>query len=184
MIDKLTLSILNCLTCHYERCEIERLKIKYGIQLILNMLTKILVSFLIGAIIGLFMETLLLVLFFGIIRLYSGGAHYDSDKMCWIVTVAIFVGGALFSNVVDMNIYFFVVSILTATVLLWKYAPSQTTKNPIPYNCRRSRKYRVVLFSLLYLLIGITCRNEITMVLIFIAVWSNVISVLPMCNRN
>lgn len=64
----------------------EKTLITYGLELLFNSLLKAVIYIFIGTILGRFTETLLVIVVFGFVRTFAGGAHMKEDIDCFVVT--------------------------------------------------------------------------------------------------
>ncbi|MFV0499067.1 MAG: accessory gene regulator ArgB-like protein [Bacilli bacterium] len=132
--------------------------IKTGVEIIANVLTTIIL----GLIFGLVLESIIFLISFSFIRMYAGGYHCEKAINCYIMSsLTIFVVLVLIevTPVKFINIVSF--AILTISVIiLYKFAPVETTSKPIDMEERVYYRKKVitnliieiVLISILFLM--------------------------------
>ncbi len=70
----------------------------YGFELIVSSLIEALSILILGILVGDFIETLIFVVYFSLIRFYSGGYHAYTYMRCYLITVIVYLGILLFYN--------------------------------------------------------------------------------------
>ena len=110
--------------------------IMYGIQLIIGEIPKVFSVFIIGAICGLWWQTLVAFWILLPYKYASGGFHLKSHIGCFIGTNLIYCGNAYLSTIINLNT---------------KYAPADTINLPIL--TKKERKMKRIL-SYIFLIIN------------------------------
>jgi len=110
---------------------IDYLKMKLGIETILTNLSKAVIVYGVAAILGLFLQTLILHLAYAVVRRYSYGLHANSSTVCSIVSIVLFIGTPVLSQYIPFTHLMVVGCGLLFIVLLYRYAPADTDKSPI-----------------------------------------------------
>lgn len=95
----------------------------YGMELILNSLLKVVLYLCIGIILGKFLEVIVAIIIFAILRKNSGGVHFEEDIYCFLVT-----GGVIFASIFGAEILkhreeFNFILMLASIILYLRYAP-------------------------------------------------------------
>lgn len=112
-------------------------KLKYGLEGLYLTLTKLVVVFLVAAILGIFKEIFILLILFNVIRFTGFGFHAKKSSECLIVSILTFV---LFPFLLlNLNISKNIILIMgiIGTLYLLIYAPADTVKRPLPNKKKR-----------------------------------------------
>lgn len=129
--------------------------IMYGIQLIIGEIPKVFSVFIIGAICGLWWQTLVAFWILLPYKYASGGFHLKSHIGCFIGTNLIYCGNAYLSTIINLNIYAKIASIalnlIVGIIMITKYAPADTINLPIL--TKKERKMKRIL-SYIFLIIN------------------------------
>ena len=161
--------------------EIEKIKIKYGLESLYTIVTKTFGILLISLFLNIFKETLFLMLFYGSLRLFSHGIHASKSSYCWIASILCYV---LF----PLLIKYFVIN-KSAIICCWAlsficfilWAPADTPKKPLVNKKKRIfDKVITILISLTLLFISIISKNDFINNCIFFSQIMAIISVNPL----
>ena len=137
----------------YQTCdELQAKKIKYGLEGIYNVLTKVIVMAIITIILGIWKSYILLIIFYALARRYAYGLHSKSSITCWILTLTIYIFGSYFIHYAHLQnyiIYFIWCFSFLSFLLL---APADTPKRPLIHKeKRRIQKIKSCIICLIYL---------------------------------
>ena len=147
-------SSFNFINTHKELNDYSKIKIKYGLEVMYNFITKTSVVLLLAILFHALVEVFLIFLFYGLLRTFIHGVHGTSNTLCWIITLTSYVLSVfiirtfVISNLVKIAIC----SISLVSIILW--APSDTKYRPLLN--KRKRIYFKIISTLLastYLLI-------------------------------
>lgn len=147
--------------------------IMYGIQLIIGEIPKVFSVFIVGAVCGLWWQTLIAFWILLPYKYASGGFHLKSHIGCFIGTNLIYCGNAYLSTIVNLNIYakiaLIVLNLIVGIIMITKYAPADTINLPIL--TKKERKMKKIL-SYIFLIINMAIaivvpNNTISNILIF-----------------
>lgn len=147
--------------------------IMYGIQLIIGEIPKVFSVFIIGAICGLWWQTLVAFWILLPYKYASGGFHLKSHIGCFIGTNLIYCGNAYLSTIVNLNIYAKIIlialNLIIGIIMITRYAPADTINLPIL--TKKERKMKRILsyiFLIINMVIAIVVPNDtISNILIF-----------------
>lgn len=109
----------------------------YGAYVLLDTILAIVMVMLIGAIFGVFVESLIVSFASALLRKTSGGVHASTPIMCGLIGAVVAVSSAvLFKNMnIFLNIYFvitfFIISFLLSFFFILKLAPKDSPNKPI-----------------------------------------------------
>lgn len=136
-------------------------KIQYGLEAIYLSTTKLVVIILLSIILGIFKETIIVLLLFNVLRTTGFGLHATKSWICWITSVPTFVGVPLlckYANLSDISLI--VISILSL-ICLALFAPADTYKRPLIRKKRRIiYKVLTILFGIIYTILIIFIDNN------------------------
>lgn len=79
------------ITFFIAKSDIQSDLINYGLECLYILIEKTLIILIISALIGIFFEVLLAMLFLGLIRSHSFGFHFKNSKICLIISAFLFV---------------------------------------------------------------------------------------------
>ena len=90
----------------YPEYDEEKLEvITYGLEALYITITKTIVIFGLAFILGVLKETLLIILFYNIIRTTAFGMHATESWHCYVISGTLFIGMASLCKYVDINFY-------------------------------------------------------------------------------
>ena len=146
----------------YTNDEIEM--ISYGLEAIYLTLTKMIVIITLSLILGIFKETIMLLISYNIIRSQSFGLHASKSIYCLISSILFFIGGTLLCKYITLPNSIMIVTSIICNICLILYAPADTHKRPLINEQKRKRfKKLSVLFGIIYtILIIVFAKYEIT----------------------
>ena len=151
-------------------------EIKYGLEGIYLSITKVVVILFIAFLLGIFKESITVLLFFNFLRLFAFGLHAKESWQCWISSSILFIGIpylCIYANF-DIIIHYIIIGISILTYLI--YAPSDTVKRPLIKKNRRLKfKVLTILVSIIFVFSfmktnDIFIRNVITSTMLLEAV--------------
>ena len=124
-------------------------EIRYGLESIYLSLTKTIVILLVTLILGIFKESIIVLLFFNFLRMFAFGIHAKKSWQCWISSIITFIGIPYLCIYTELsNIYYYI--ILISSILFYLlYAPADTVKRPLV------KKHRRIKFKVLTLIVSI-----------------------------
>lgn len=125
--------------------------IKFGLECTLNEAFKIVVYFIIFALLSLTDHYLVALVFFCIARIFAGGYHTDTFLKCFIVSFLILSTGIFTGSQFVLPFTVRLVLLVISIILAWIFAPVDHPNKPIISMDRRKRfKYlSVVVFIIL-----------------------------------
>lgn len=140
-------------------CEEEE-KIAYGLEALYLTMSKMVIVLSIACILRIVKETLLLMIFYNVIRTTAFGMHAKKSSHCLIISLVFFIGGALLCKYIYISFYVkFVISVFSI-ICLAIYAPADTYKRPL-INAKRRRIYKIlsVISGSIFLILIIIFRD-------------------------
>ena len=146
----------------YPEYDEEKLEIiSYGLEALYITITKTIVIFSMAFILGVLKETLLIVLFYNVIRTTAFGMHAKKSSHCYIISSVLFVGMGLLCKYVDINFYVKLVIYIISVITLFVYAPADTYKRPL-INPKKRKYYKIITMfnSLIYLILIVVFKES------------------------
>ena len=118
-------------------------EIKYGLSTLYINITKTIVIFTIDYFIGILKELLLILLFYGFLRLTGFGLHAKKSWQCWIGSLTVFLLLPYLVKILTINIYVRLIIEILSIIYISIYAPADTEKRPL---IRKNRRilYKVI----------------------------------------
>lgn len=135
--------------------------LKYGLELILNYVVIMLLSLGSAYFLGTVIETILVMLFFRILRKIHGGFHFSTSEMCILSSSAAIVAVPLI-HVTDQGVL--IISLIILPIVLW-YTESMRNRLIsavlISINCFLLSDIMVCTYALQSILLLIPYRKEV-----------------------
>ena len=144
-------------------------KCKYGIDLFISSFLEILSILVMAAVLGDFIETVLLFVFFIPLRIYAGGYHADTKLKCYLISFVMYGFSYTLANITpsEMFVLINVISTLFSLIIVLVKAPIIHINKSV--NDIERRNYRKISIEI--------CLVETTIILLLtIAVPQNVIA--------
>lgn len=115
----------------------------FGIELILNILTTIILGFMFGMVI----ESLIFLISFSLIRTYAGGYHSQSALKCYFFSsiVVILVLFAVKYTPINYISFISIIILLISIPIILKFSPVETNSKPLDNHERRYFRKRMLL---------------------------------------
>lgn len=139
----MTREIANCIviwiTSHKELTEIETIKIRYGLELLVKQIPKLLVSLIAAYLTGTVFEVLLVISSFSLIKSFAHGLHAKTSMGCMVMTVICMNIGTILMKKMFISFHLMTVIFSLGAICVWKYAPRDTRKRPIVGKKRRDK---------------------------------------------
>ena len=161
MKNKIINSCLNVIKKNYPQYDQEKISIiKYGLESIYILITKLIIISIIACILGLFKELIIFLLIYNIIRTFSFGLHATKSWICLVSSTLVFILVPLVCKYIYIPIWYKVTIGIILMILFYKNAPADTKKRPIVSKNRRLFfKYCSVLICILFIYLSIFIDN-------------------------
>lgn len=128
---------------------IDYLKMRLGMQVFIGNLTKTIVTYGVSILCHLFLYTLTVHLSYFLIRHFAHGAHAKSSILCHVQNLLLFVLLPWLIGYMEVpSLVMYPLAIIGFMVLL-KYAPVATKKQPIPQRLIKGKKIKTIIVTLL-----------------------------------
>lgn len=161
--------------------EIEKIKIKYGLEVFYTIVTKTTGILILSLFLKTFKETVLLMLLYMSLRLFGHGIHANKSSQCWIVSIITYgIFPLLIKNIVISQKYIYIMWLISfICFILW--APADTPKKPLINKKKRLfDKAMTLLFSLILLILTIYTSQTLIDNSIFFALVMSIVSINPL----
>ena len=141
--------------------EVKLSEIKYGLESLYLMFSKLIIISFISIILGIFKYMIIFILLYNIVRMPSFGLHASKSWICLVFSTLTFIGVPLLCQYLDINVVvkfsIGVFSIIGITL----FSPADTKKRPI-INRKRRLVYKILSFliSLIYFVLSFVIRNN------------------------
>ena len=128
-------------------------EIEYGLEAIYLTFTKVIVIFSIAYILGVLKELIIVLLFYNLLRTTAFGMHAKKSWHCYLISISVFVGGAMLCKYININVYVKLVLSSIAFICMILYAPADTYKRPL-INSKKRKIYKIgsIFISLVYII--------------------------------
>lgn len=135
--------------------------IAYGLESLYIMITKMIVISLIALLLDVFKEMFLIMVLYNVIRTTAFGMHAKESWQCYIISITLFIGGALLFKYVDVSFYIKASIGAISYIFLAIYAPADTYKRPL-VNAKKRQIYKMItiITSSIYLILIIIFRDS------------------------
>ena len=169
MKQKFVNSSINFIT-KYQECDDLKLKrLKYGLEGIYGVITKLIIVLIIAILTQTIKETALLILFYGGIRTFSFGWHAKSTLACLVTTISIYNISPFLISQLHLPTYigYFTLIIAFISVILW--APADTPKRPLIKKDKRliSKFFSIAIVIIYSIILLFSNSNLINNTIIF-----------------
>lgn len=133
-------------------------EIRYGLEATYLSITKLVVILGISLLLGIFKESVILLVLFNFLRLTGFGLHATKSWMCWVSSSITFLLVPFFCKSLVLSNYVLVAISVVCLINFLLYAPADTVKRPLIHKKRRLlyKVCTVLIASLYTVLIFIT----------------------------
>lgn len=128
-------------------------EIKYGLEVLYLTITKTVVILTISYILGIIKELLLILLFYGLLRLTGYGLHAKKSYQCWISSLLVFLLMPYIIIKLKLNMTVKIIISIISIILIFIFAPSDTEKRPLIHKNKRLKLKIICTITAIILLI-------------------------------
>lgn len=155
-------------------------KIKYGLEGLYLTITKLIFIIIVSIILGIWKETLLLILIFNGIRLTAFGVHAKRSIDCLISSTLFFILFPIICIKLTIPLIVKIILFIPLTVLIGILAPADTEKRPI-INKKKRKIYKIlsIIISIIYMTIAIVIKDNTLSNCFIFAIVIQIIIMLP-----
>lgn len=181
MKNKIIDSTINLINKYYHYDKVKTSEIRYGLESLYLSITKIIVVFIISLLIGVSKELLLLLIFYGLLRVFVFGAHAKNTLQCWVLSITIFTGLPLLVKYIKIPKLIMLIACIFLFFLIYKYAPAGTEKRKINNKKKRMLlKYISLFITVSYMFIITFFANDYFSKILFFSILLATIFILPL----
>ncbi len=174
VISYIAKKIINILDKDNQCSEIEQMQMFFGLQNIIYNVVITASILLLSLITDIFIETLLLFTFFGMLRIIAGGYHCNSVEKCIITTSLIMLGGGKFIQSIRISQSICITICILVNIVFFSYIPKGTHNNPYSpeYSIKQHKRLKIVsvLLSIVSILSNSILREAIVYSMIIVAI--------------
>ena len=135
--------------------------IKYGLEGLYLTITKLIVIAILAYTLNIFLEVIIFLLIYNIIRMTSFGLHATKSWICLVSSSLIFIGFPIIYKYIYLTNYFKVILGLVLILFIYKNAPADTHKRPIINPKRRLFfKYTSTFIAIIFVYCSILINNN------------------------
>ena len=155
-------------------------KIKYGLEGLYLTITKLIFIIIVSIILGIWKETLLLMLIFNVIRLTGFGVHAKRSIDCLISSTLFFILFPIICIKLTIPLIVKIILFIPLTVLIGIFAPADTEKRPL-INKKKRKIYKIlsIIISIIYMTIAIVIKDNTLSNCFIFAIVIQIIIMLP-----
>ena len=155
-------------------------KIKYGLEGLYLTITKLIFIIIVSIILGIWKETLLLIIIFNGIRLTAFGVHAKRSIDCLISSTLFFILFPIICIKLSIPLIVKIILFIPLTVLIGIFAPADTEKRPL-INKKKRKIYKMlsIIISIIYMTIAIVIKDNTLSNCFIFAIVIQIIIMLP-----
>lgn len=155
-------------------------KIRLGIEVNLINLSKFILFALVSISLNILVESIICGICIGFLRITLGGKHASSSFKCTVFSLITLLDSVYLGKFVSVSNVVLILIYPIIIYLVYKYAPSDTLKNPIKSDERRKKlKMASIKKTILVAIISIIITNPVIKSLMFFSTISVIIFILP-----
>ncbi|MDR3596036.1 accessory gene regulator B family protein [Clostridium sp.] len=159
--ERIAFKLANKISNEAEIDELKFKKMKYGLEVLIINLSKIVLILVIAEILGIFKETLFIMLSFSFIRCYAFGMHAKSSTSCTVTTSICFFTGVYISKILAITNDKVLLMLFGTALLLYLYAPADTEARPlVGRNLRKRLKIKALLSAGILMILALCINNS------------------------
>lgn len=172
---------LNLIKNYYSYDDIKLQEIKYGLETLYITITKTVVIFALALLLNIFKELMIMMVFYGFLRLFAHGLHAKKSWQCWVTSVPLFLILPYLSTILLIPKEIYLVLGTFITIMIYFYAPADTEKKPIVNKKRRMFfKITSTVISIIYLVLIYFLKNNILINIIFSSMLVELVLISPL----
>ena len=155
-------------------------KIRYGLEGLYLTITKLIFIIIVSIILGIWKETLLLILIFNGIRLTDFGVHAKRSIDCLVSSTLFFILFPIICIKLTIPLIVKIILFIPLTVLIGIFAPADTEKRPL-INKKKRKIYKMlsIMISIIYMTIAIVIKDNTLSNCFIFAIVIQIIIMLP-----
>ena len=153
-------SCINFITKYNDYTEKDIKKLRYGLEGLYLTVSKCLVIFLISLLLNFFVELIIIVFLYNLLRFFGFGFHAEKSWQCLIISIFIFNIVPFIIFKLSLNLYIIISFSIICLIgyLLW--APADTIKRPLKNKKKKFiRKVVILILGIIYTIIAILFKD-------------------------
>ena len=153
-------SCINFITKYNNYTEKDIKKLRYGLEGLYLTVSKCLVIFLISLLLNFFVELIIIVFLYNLLRFFGFGFHAEKSWQCLIISIFIFNIVPFIIFKLSLNLYIIISFSIICLIgyLLW--APADTIKRPLKNKKKKFiRKVVILILGIIYTIIAILFKD-------------------------
>lgn len=172
---------LNLIKNYYSYDDIKLQEIKYGLETLYITITKTVVIFALALLLNIFKELMIMMVFYGFLRLFAHGLHAKKSWQCWVTSVPLFLILPYLSTILFIPKEIYLILGTFITIMIYFYAPADTEKKPIVNKKRRMFfKITSTVISIIYLALIYFLKNNTLINIIFSSMLVELVLISPL----
>lgn len=181
---ELSLVISENMNLYLDKKDINKIKMQYGVEILLLNISKLFIILLISLILGLLLETLIVIISFNLARLKAFGVHANNSLNCFLVSILLFIPGVYFINTIKVNNIMIAILFMVLIIIITLYAPADTKKRPIiGKNKRYKLKMQALAIMIILMIVTLSIPYKNIKILIAFGAFIEAATVLPITYR-
>ncbi len=145
-----------------ELTNIEIKRLKYGLEGLYNLITKMVVIFVLAILFNLLTELICFILIYSFFRLYGFGIHAKKSWQCWLSTIPIYIGGCFLIKYVSLSMPVIYAIWIFGIISFILFAPADTASRPLIHKEKRIRaKILSIIIVIFFYFINVYFQNRI-----------------------
>ncbi len=141
--------------------EVKLAEIKYGLEGLYMLISKLIIIIILSILLGIVKEVLIFLLIYNFIRMPSFGLHATKSWICLLSSSIIFIGIPYLIKFIVFPIWVKVIAGIILILLIFKNAPADTYKRPIVSKKRRQvYKFLSTLVAIIYVFASLFVSNQ------------------------
>lgn len=154
--------------------------IAYGLEGLYLTITKLIIIFGLAVMLDIFLEVIILLIAYNIIRSQAFGLHASKSIHCLIISTTLFVGGAYVCKYMFLPFWMMMILCFICNICLFIYAPADTVKRPLINERKRKRfKFMSLFLGIFYTIFIIVLRDYSIVNYLVVGLIEAVIMILP-----
>jgi accessory gene regulator B len=161
--------------------DVELDEIRYGLEGLYLTITKMIFIFILSYLLGLLKETMLMLIFFNVLRTTAFGLHASKSWMCWISSTILFILFPVVAKYVTIPFYLKLGLGILGIILISLFAPADTVKHPL-INKKKRRIWKIlsILDCSILVTISLIIKNDVIANLIIFGVYTEILLINPL----
>lgn len=180
MIENLTNKIADSWNKRLQLSELDFIKMKFGLEVILINVTKLIIIISLGFIVGTGVETILICILSAMLRINTFGEHAKSSIVCTLISCVTHVGIPCLTMNFALNHIVYLALAFIMICFIYRYAPADTEKHPlIGAEKRKKLKHHAVITAVIIVLAALVIPYNRMAMLVLLSLSYIVIAILP-----